>query len=71
MPGGPRSSKSKSQRLPTQIVRGCIGGLFAKDFDSQFDSHGLGQRRMKGTGAEIGTRDLARFGCGWTRFYRT
>ena len=47
MPGGPRSSKSKTRRLPTQIVRGCIGGLFAKDFDSQFDSHGLGQRRME------------------------
>jgi len=40
-------------------------------FDSQFDSHGLGQGWMKGTGAEIVTRDLARFGRAQTRFNRT
>jgi len=48
-----------------------IGGFFAKDFDSQSDSQGLGQRRMKGTAAEVGTRDLASFVRGRTRFNRT
>jgi hypothetical protein len=33
-------------------------------FDSQFDSHGLGQGSTKGMLAEIGTRDLAKV---WTR----
>jgi hypothetical protein len=33
-------------------------------FDSQFDSHELGQESTKGMLAEIGTRDLAKV---WTR----
>jgi hypothetical protein len=52
-------------------LRVRVGVPFVKDFDSQFDSHGLGEGRMKGARAEIGTRYSARFGRGRTRFYRT
>ncbi len=37
-------------------------------FDSQFDSHGLGQGRMKGTRAEIKPCDFSRFGRARTAF---
>ena len=36
--------------------------------DSQFDSHGIGKRRMKRTRAETGTHDLARSGRARTPF---
>jgi len=36
------------------------GAVLANDFDSQFDSHGLGQGRMSRTRAETGARDSAR-----------
>ena len=58
-----RTARPYVVREIDNLMRSC-----AKDFDSQFDSHGLGQGRMKGTRAETRTRDLARFGRGRTPF---
>ena len=57
--------------LPTEIVRGCVGTPFAKDFDSQFDSHAFGQGRINHTQADCGPYDSSRFGRGRTRSNRT
>ena len=46
-----------------------MGAIFSRGiFDSQFDSHGLGHRRIKCTWTERGTRDSARFGRARTPF---
>ena len=47
----------------TEIVVGVwVTTLFMKDSDSQFDSHRLGQGRMRGTQTETETCDSAMFG---------
>jgi hypothetical protein len=65
--------KSLDIRQP-DIDEDCmrVGGRpFRSNLDSQFDSHGLGQVRMKRTNEDCAAYDSSRFGRGRIRFKGT